>query len=130
MADLLPVHSVSEGATVKAYFRTSDVYGETGGIGAKVNIKKVAVANLSGDEIITPVKELLRTADLIRIGVRYKDSNNKRKSARVLCGGGAITAIFGDTPGNTLTGVPYKIGANSAKGNIVSVGLIRRATTY
>lgn len=130
MADLLPVHTVSEGATVKAYFRTSDVYGETGGIGGKVNIKKVPLANLSGDEIITPVKELLRTADLIRIGVRYKDSAGKRKSARVLCGGASISAIFGDAPANTLAGVAYKIGAGAAKGNIVSVGLIRRATTY
>lgn len=130
MADLLPVHSVSEGATIKAYFRTSDVYGETGGIGAKVNIKKVPVANLSGDEIITPVKELLRTADLIRIGIRYKNAAGKRKSARVLCAGAAISAIFGDAPGNTLTGVPYKIAANPPKGNITSVGLIRRATTY
>jgi hypothetical protein len=130
MADLLPVHSVSEGATVIAYFRTSDVYGETGGIGAKVNIKKVPLANLSGDEIIVPVKELLRTADLIRISARYKDSSGRRKSARILCGGASISAIFGPTPANTLTGVPYKIGAGASRGNITGVGLIRRATTY
>lgn len=130
MADLLPVHSVSDGSTVIAYFRTSDVYGETAGIGAKVNIKKVPVANLSGDEIIVPVKELLRTADLIRIGVRYKDASNRRKSARILCGGASISAVFGPTAANNLTGVAYKIGAGASRGNIVSVGLIRRATTY
>jgi hypothetical protein len=130
MADLLPVHQVMDGSTVVAFFRTSDVYGETGGIGAKVNIKKVPLASLSGDEIIVPVKELLRTADLIRVSAKYKDSTGKRKSARILCGGASISAIFGPTPANTLTGTAYKIGAGASRGNIVSVGLLRRATAY
>ena len=130
MADLLPVHGIYEGTTVKAYFRTSDVYGETGGIGAKAKIKKIAAANLSGDEVIVPVKELIRTGDLQRIGVRYKNAANLRKSARVLVAGTAMAGVFGDNAAETLTGVPYKIGAAAAKGNIVSVGQIRRATTY
>ena len=130
MADLLPVHGLMNGTLVLHYFRTSDVYGITGGVGDKVKIKKIDLATLSGDEVIVPVKELLRTADLIRIGIRYKDAAGKRKSARILVGGLAITGIFGDVAANTLTGVPYKIGTAAAKGNITSVGLIRRATAY
>jgi hypothetical protein len=130
MADLLPVHGIYEGTTVKAYFRTSDVYGETGGIGAKAKIKKIAAANLSGDEIIVPVKELIRTGDLQRIAIRYKNSANLRKSARILVAGNAMVGLFGDNAAETLTGVPYKIGAATPKGNIVGVGQIRRATTY
>lgn len=130
MADLLPIHGIVNGSLITHYFRTSDVYGESGGIGDKVKIKKIAAANLSGDEVIVPVKELIRTGDLQRIGIRYKNSANKRKSARVLVSNLAIAGVFGDTPANTLTGVPYKIGAATAKGNIVSVGQIRRATTY
>jgi hypothetical protein len=130
MADLLPVHGLVSGSLITAYFRTSDVYGESGGIGDKVKIKKIAAANLSGDEIIVPVKELIRTGDLQRIGVRYRDAANKRKSARVLVNGLAVAGIFGDAPANTLTGVPYKIGTQPPKGNIVSVGQIRRATTF
>jgi hypothetical protein len=130
MADLLPVHGIYNGTTVLAYFRTSDVYGLTGGISEKVKIKKIDPASLSGDERIYPVKELLRTADLIRIAVRYKDSTGKRKSARILCAGTALSGVFGDVPAQTLTGVPYKIGAGASRGNITGVGLIRRATTY
>lgn len=130
MADLLPIHQVTDGATVVAFFRTSDVYGESAGIGAKVNIKKVPLANLSGDEIITPVKELLRTADLLRLNVRYKDTAGKRKSAKILCGGASISAVFGSVAANTLTNVPYKIGTQAPKGNIIAVGLSRRATSY
>lgn len=130
MADLLPVHGIFSGTNILAYFRTSDVYGTTGGVSAKVFIKKIDPTTLSGDEKIYPVKELLRTADLIRVGIRYKDAANKRKSARLLCAGTAITRIFGDVPAETLNGVPYKIGDKPPKGNIVSVGLIRRATTY
>jgi hypothetical protein len=130
MADLLPVHGLLNGSLVLAYFRTSDVYGETGGIGDKVKIKKIATANLSGDEIIVPVKELIRTGDLIRVSARYKNSAGKFKSARLLVNQLAIGGIFGDVPANTLTGVPYKIGAGAARGNITRVGGIRRATSY
>lgn len=130
MADLLPIHGIFNGTTVLAYFRSSDVYGISGGIGSKVGIKKIDPNTLSGDERIYAVKELLRTADLIRIGIRYKNPANKRKSARLLCSGTAIARVFGDVPAETLTGVSYKIGDKPPKGNIVSVGLIRRATSY
>jgi hypothetical protein len=130
MADLLPVHGIYNGTTVKNYFRTSDVYGETGGIGAKVKIKKIPEATLLGTETIVPVKELLRNGELFRIGIRYKNAANKRKSARILVAGSAISPIFGDVPSEKLEGVAYKIGAGEAKGNITSIGMIRRATTY
>ena len=130
MADLLPVHATFNGTTVKNYFRTSDVYGTTGGVGAKVKIKKVDPTTLSGDEVIVPVKELLRTAELTRIGIRYKDAAGKRKSARILVSGAALSGVFGDLPADTLTGTPYKIAEAAAKGTIVSVAQIRRATTY
>ena len=130
MADLLPVHGLLNGSVVLHYFRTSDVYGITGGLGAKVKIQKIDPATLSGDEVIVPVKELIRTGDLTRIGIRYKNAANKRKSAKVLVNGLALSGIFGNTPADTLTGVPYKVGTAAAKGNIVSVAQIRRATTY
>lgn len=130
MADLLPVHGIYNGTTVKHYFRTSDVYGETGGIGAKVKIKKIPDATLLGTETIVPVKELLRNGELMRIGIRYKNAANKRKSARLLATAPAVSSIFGDVPADKLEGVAYKIGAAAPKGNIISVGMIRRATTY
>lgn len=130
MAELLPVHALLNGTAVDGYFRTSDVYGETGGIGAKVGIKKVKDVDLTGKERILTVKELLRTADLQRIGIRYKDASGKRKSARILVSGKKLQNIFGDTPADKLEGVSYKVGEKPAKGNIVSIGQIRRATTY
>jgi hypothetical protein len=130
MADLLPVHGIYSGTTVKHYFRTSDVYGETGGIGAKAKIKKIPEATLTGKEVLTPVKELLRTAELLRIGIRYKNGSGKAKSARVLVTPEAMVGLFGTNAGDKLEGVPYKIGAKAAAGNITSIGLIRRATTY
>lgn len=130
MADLLPVHGIYSGTTVKHYFRTSDVYGESGGVGSKVGIKKIAETALTGVEEIIPVKELLRTGALVRIGVRYKNSANKRKSARVLVSNPFISKLFGDVPADKLEGVPYQIGAAAAKGNITSIGMIRRATAY
>lgn len=130
MADLLPVHGIYAGSTVKHYFRTSDVYGETGGVGAKVKIKKIAAATLTGTETIVPVKELIRNGELFRIAVRYKNSADKRRSARVLASREAMSGLFGDVPADKLEGVPYKVGAGAAKGNIDAIGLIRRATSY
>jgi hypothetical protein len=129
MADLLPVHQIGTGADVQ-FFRTSDVYGESGGVGAKVGIKKVKDTDLLGNEVIVPVKELLRTADLFRIGIRYKNSANKQKSAKLLISSGSMSKIFGSTATDKLEGVSYKIGAATAKGSINSVHSLRRATTY
>jgi hypothetical protein len=131
MADLLPVHALSEGGTIVAYFRTSDVYGETGGIGAKVSIKKVKESDLTGKETIVPVKELLRTADLMRLGIRYKNSAGKRKSAKILASRAAVGKLFatGGAGTDKLEGDSYKIGSVS-KGTIVQIGYLRRATTY
>lgn len=130
MADLLPVHAIYNGSTPKFYFRTSDVYGESGGIGAKVAIKKVPVANLLGNEEIIPVKELLRTGQLLRIGIRYKNSANKRKSAKILVAQSAVSGLFGDNAPDRLEGVAYKIGSAAAKGNIESIGMIRKSHAY
>jgi hypothetical protein len=131
MADLLPVHGLLDGGTVKVYFRTSDVYGETGGVGAKVGIRKIKDADLTGKETIVPVKELLRTADLMRIGIRYKNSANKRKSAKLLASRPAVGKLFADgTAGaDKLEGSSYKVGGVE-KGSIVQIGYLRRATTY
>jgi hypothetical protein len=128
MAALLPVHKIGTGAS-SLYFRTSDVYGETGGVGAKVGISKVKDADLTGKETIVPVKELLRTADLIRIGIRYKTSNGKAKSARLLVTSAAMVKLFGNTAADKLEGTNYKIGTDT-KGSINSIGSIRRATRY
>jgi len=130
MADLLPVHGLLDGSVVTNYFRTSDVYGESGGLGQKVNIRKIAPDDLLGTETIVPVKELLRVGKLLRIGIRYQSDKSRRKSARVLVGVGAIPDIFGLLPTERLEGVEYKIGTDTAKGNITAIGMIRRATTY
>jgi hypothetical protein len=129
MADLLPVHKVGT-APDQQYFRSSDVYGESGGIGAKVGIVKVKDVDLTGKETIVPVKELLRTSDLFRISIRYKNSAGKNKSAKILVSRDSMSKIFGNTPADKLEGAPYKIGTQAAKGNIVSIGGLRRATTY
>lgn len=129
MADLIPVHAIYEGTTPKYFFRTSDVYGETGGVGEKVGIKKVKDADLTGKEEIMPVKELLRTGQLFRLGVRYKNSASKRKSARLLVRNTYMTKLFADNGTEKLEGVQYKVGT-SDRGSIVQIGMIRRATSY
>lgn len=129
MADLIPVHAIYEGTTPKYFFRTSDVYGETGGVGEKVGIKKVKDADLTGKEEIMPVKELLRTGQLFRLGIRYKNSTGKRKSARVLVRNTYMTKLFADNGAEKLEGVQYKVGI-SDRGSIVQIGMIRRATSY
>jgi hypothetical protein len=127
MADLLPVHQVGTGNDVM-FFRTSDVYGESGGIGTKVGIKKVKEADLLGNEVIVPVKELLRTGDLFRIGIRYK-SGGKQKSAKLLITAASMTKIFGSTSTDKLEGENYKV-AGATRGSINSIHSLRRATTY
>jgi hypothetical protein len=129
MADLLPVHAIYDGTTPKYFFRTSDVYGETGGVGAKVGIKKVKDVDLTGKEEIMPVKELLRTGILFRLGVRYKTTTGKRKSARLLVRNTFMSKLFTDNAPEKLEGVQYKVGT-SERGSIVQIGMIRRATSY
>jgi hypothetical protein len=129
MADLNPVHGIYSGTTVKYYFRTSDVYGETGGVGQKVGIKKIKEADLTGNEEIMPVKELIRTGALMRINIRYKNSSDKRKSAKVLASNSSIAKLFGDNAPEKLEGTDYKIG-NEVKGKIINIGMSRRATFY
>lgn len=128
MADLLPVHAIYDGTTPKFYFRTSDVYGTTGGVGEKVGIKKVDPATLTGKEEIMPVKELLRTGMLFRIGIRYKQGG-KRKSARVLARNTYVSKLFADNAGERLENVNYSVNG-TVKGQIDNIGMIRRATTY
>jgi uncharacterized protein YwbE len=129
MADLLPVHKTGAGADLQ-YFRTSDVYGESGGIGVKVGITKMKDAELTGKETIVPVKELLRTSDLFRIGIKYKNTAGKSKTAKILVSRDLMSKLFGTTPAEKLEGTPYKIGAAAAKGNINGIHGLRRATTY
>jgi hypothetical protein len=128
MTDLLPVHQLGTGADVQ-YFRSSDVYGETGGVGAKVGIKKVKDVDLTGSEVIVPVKELLRTGDLFRIGIKYKNTAGKAKTAKLLVTRASFAKIFGTVAADTLEGTNYKI-AGTTKGSINNVHGLRRATTY
>ena len=131
MAEILPVHTFTGTLANKFYFRTSDVYGTTGGVGSKVGIKKLADADLTGKEEIMPIKELLRTGLLFRIGVRYKNSAGKKRSGRVLALNTSMSALFAEGGAGTtkLEGESYKVGT-LAKGNITSIGMIRRATNY
>ncbi len=91
--------------------------------------KKIKPVDLTGKETIVPVKELLRTGDLFRIGIRYKNSAGKAKSARLLTSRAAMTKLFGDTAADKLEGESYKVGA-TVKGNIDRIGMIRRASAY
>jgi hypothetical protein len=130
MADLLPLHAIYDGTTPRAYFRTSDVYGETGGVSAKVGIKKVKLADITGEEECLPVKEALRVGLLNRITIRYKTSAGKKKSAKLLVRNKTfMSKLFGDVPADTLTGVAYSVGG-AARGTIERVGIARRAHNY
>jgi hypothetical protein len=129
MAALLPVHAIYDGTNVRAYFRTSDVYGETGGVSAKVGIKKVKETDLTGEEEILFIKEALRVGLLVRISARYQTANGKRKSCKLLVRNTYMTKLFGDVPADTLTGVAYKVGTDN-KGTIKTVGIARRASFY
>ena len=131
MADLLPVHTFTGTLANKFYFRTSDVYGEANGLGTKVGIKKVKDTDLTGKEEIMPIKELLRTGLLFRIGIRYKTSGDKKQSAKLLSLNTSMSTLFAEGgAGNTkLEGETYKVGTVT-KGRITSIGMIRRATSY
>jgi hypothetical protein len=131
MADLIPVHALFNGGVILQYFRTSDVYLESGGIGEKVGIKKIKDEDLTGAEDIVPVKELIRSGAMQRISIRYKDGFGKRKSARILVNRLKIGDLFGDVATATLEGVDYKFATETlARGKIVNIGGIRRASFY
>ena len=129
MADLLPVHALYNGTTVVAYFRTSNVYLETGGIGSKVGIKKVKDADLTGTEEILPVKEAMRVGLISRLGIRYKNAAGKKKNAKILCANKYLSKIFGDLPADQLAGVAYSVNGE-ARGTIVTAHTLRRASAY
>lgn len=131
MADLIPVHALVNGAVILHYFRTSDVYRATGGLGEKVGIKKVAEADLNGNEEIIPVKELLRSGAMQRIGIRYKNSFGKRRSAKILVNSLKLPGVFGDVAAGRLEGVDYKLESDAvARGQITNVSGLRRASYY
>lgn len=131
MAALIPLHALVNGPLILHYFRTSDVYRESAGLGAKVGIKKIAEADVNGSEEVVPVKELIRSGAMERITIRYKNAAGFRKSARVLVNRLKLPAVFGDVAADTLTGVEYKLGAETAaRGTILSVGQQRRASYY
>jgi hypothetical protein len=129
MADLLPIHAIYNGTTVAAYFRTSDVYGETGGISSKVGIKKVKEADITGAEEILPIKEAMRVGLISRIGIRYKTSAGVKKSARILCRNTFLSKVFGEVPADQLDNLDYKVGTET-KGKIDQVHNLRRASYY
>ena len=129
MATILPIHAIYDGTTIKGYIRTSDVYGESGALGIKVGIKKVKEVDLTGEELIIPVKEGLRVALISRITIRYKTSSGARKSAKILVAKKRMAAVFGDLPADNLTNTEYKIGT-VVRGTIKSIGIARRATNY
>jgi hypothetical protein len=129
MADLLPIHGLYNGTAVIAYFRTSDVYGETGGVGAKVGIRKIKEADLTGSEEILPVKEAMRVGLLSRIGVRYKTSAGIKKSAKILCRNTFLSKVFSEVAADQLGGVNYSIGGES-RGTITVTHNLRRASYY
>jgi hypothetical protein len=131
MAAIVPVHALVNGGVILHYFRTSDVYRETGGLGAKVGIKKVKDSDLNGNEEIIPVKELIRSGAMSRIAVRYKNSFGYRRSARILVNALSMPGVFGDLQANRLEGTDYKLESDLvARGQIVGIGQIRRATYY
>ena len=131
MADLIPIHALFDGAVILHYFRTSDVYGTSGGLGVKVGIKKIAEEDVTGSEEIVPVKELIRSGAMQRISIRYKNSAGARKSAKILVNQVKLAGVFGVDATQKLTGVVYKLESDTvARGQITSIGQSRRANYY
>ena len=123
----LPVlHKVTYGtkATDIYYVKTSDVYESVKTI---CGLEKVA--DPTGTEEVMPVKELLRTGIIWRIGIRYKDSSGKKKSAHLLVARVKLAGVFGDEKASQLENKKYKIGTVE-KGTIESVAGRRKATFY
>ena len=66
-----------------------------------------------------------------RIAVRYKNSFGYRRSARILVNALSMPGVFGDVPAKRLEGTDYKLESDLvARGQIVGIGQIRRATYY
>ncbi|MDZ8056601.1 MAG: hypothetical protein RMX63_34860 [Aulosira sp. ZfuCHP01] len=121
----LPVlHKVSISATEFYYIKTSDAYE---GIKAQTDIEKVA--DPLGTEEVMPVKELLRTGVIWRIGIRYKDSAGKRKSSHLLVCRTKLAGLFGNDAAGKLEDKTYKL-AGTNKGTIEQISGRRKATFY
>ncbi|AFY43759.1 hypothetical protein [Nostoc sp. PCC 7107] len=119
----LPVlHKVTIGEGEFYHIKTSDAYD---GLKDQTGIEKVA--DPTGTEEIMPVKELLRTGVLWRIGIRYKDSNGKRKSSHLLIVRTKLTGVFGTVAAGKLEDKTYKI-SGITKGTIEQVAGRRKAT--
>jgi hypothetical protein len=121
----IPVlHKVTFGAGASDfyYIKTSDAYE---GLKNQTGLEKVA--DPKGDEEIIPVKELMRTGIVWRIGIRYKDSGGKRKSSHLLVVRGKLQGIFGDVADGKLEDKQYKL-AGTVKGTIEQVAGRRKAT--
>ncbi|BCL34250.1 hypothetical protein [Nostoc sp. MS1] len=121
----LPVlHKVTFGAGASDfyYIKTSDAYE---GIKNQTGIEKVA--DPTGTEEVIPVKELMRTGIIWRIGIRYKDSNGKRKSSHLLVVRGKLQGIFADEAAGKLEDKDYKV-SGVVKGKIEQVAGIRKAS--
>jgi hypothetical protein len=110
------------GATEFYYIKTSDAYES---LKTVTGIEKVA--DPKGTEEIIPVKELLRTGIIWRIGIRYKDSSVKKKSAHLLVTKGKLAGVFGDNGPDELEDKEYKLGT-VVKGKIESIAGRRKAT--
>lgn len=119
----LPVlHKVTVGEGEFYYIKTSDAYDT---VKTQTGIEKVA--DPKGTEEVMPVKELLRTGVLWRIGIRYKNSSGKRKSATLLVVRTKLGAVFGNQAAGQLEDKQYKIGT-VVKGTIEQVAGRRKAT--
>ncbi|BBD69438.1 hypothetical protein NIES4072_32290 [Nostoc commune NIES-4072] len=112
------------GASDFYYILTSDAYE---GIKAQTGLEKVA--DPKGNEEVLPVKELLRTGILWRIGIRYKNSDGKMKSAKLLVVKGKVVGLFGDNAADQLEDKTYKL-AGVDKGKIERISGIRKATFH
>ncbi len=123
----LPVlHKVIFGAGANDfyYIKTSDAYE---GLKTQTGLEKVA--DPKGTEEIIPVKELLRTGIIWRIGIRYKNSDGKRKSAHLLVVKGKLQGLFGDVAADQLEDKDYKL-SGTAKGKIEAISGRRKATFF
>lgn len=70
---------------------------------------------------------MLRTGILWKIGIRYKDSNGKKKSAHLLVAQTKLAEVFGDNAAGKLEDKNYKLGTVT-KGKIESIAGIRKAS--
>lgn len=123
----LPIlHKVTFGAGASDfyYIKTSDAYE---GIKAQTGLEKVA--DPKGTEEVIPVKELLRTGIIWRIGIRYKNSGGKMKSSKLLVVKGKLPGLFGEVAAEQLEDKDYKL-AGVVKGKIERISGLRRASFY